>query len=211
VLDQLNLPELGRWDRLDSGGRVIGTHRRVRAPRVRLLGQSLADQTIFEFSDADLVGLVGPDAIPGTRFTLDYQTEMLAVSTSRVEVVPSGFVALSLTHSSRHPRLILAMGGVNGRAVLMEFDTGASRTNIDAQLARELALPEAPNGVRIDTLGIGPLVFAVPSAKVDSKSGIDPTLTPPLLLSVGSDILSQIILTVDYARGQLLVRDARRR
>jgi predicted aspartyl protease len=210
VLDELNLAVLGRWDRLDSDGRVIGTYRRVRAPRVRLLGRTLMDQTVFEFSDPELVGLVGPDALPGTRFTLDYRAEMLAVTNSPVEALPPGFTALPLTHSARHPRLILATGRINGRAVLMEFDTGASRTNIDPQLARELSLPLAPNGVRIDSLEIGPLVFAVPSAKVNPKSGIDPTLAPPIQVSVGSDILARIILTVDFARGQLLVGDARR-
>lgn len=210
VLDQLNLPELGRWERLDSDGRVVGTYRRVRAPKVRLLGKDLADQPIFEFSDPDLVGLVGPDAVPGTRFTLDYRAELLAVSTSHVGVVPRGFDALPLTRSSRHPRLILAMGRVNGQPALIEFDTGASRTNIDPQLARELVLPQTPTGVRIDRIDVGPLVFAVPSAKVNPKSGIDPTLTPPILISVGSDILAQMILTVDYAEGRVLVRDARK-
>jgi predicted aspartyl protease len=210
VLDRLNLPVLGRWDRLDSDGRVIGTYRRVRAPRVRLFGRTLSDQTIFEFSDPDLVGLVGPDALPGTRFTLDYRAEMLAITNSPLEAVPPSFTALPLTHSARHPRLILATGRVNGRAVLMEFDTGASRTNVDPQLVRDLSLPLAPNGVRIDSLEIGHLIFAVPSAKVNPKSGIDPTLALPIQVSVGSDILARIILTVDFARGQILVSEARR-
>jgi predicted aspartyl protease len=211
VLDQLNLPEIGRWESLDSDGQVIGTYRQVRAPAVRLLGQTLSDQTIFEFSDSSLVGLVGPDALPGSRFTLDYRAEVLAVTSSTIATAPPGFLVLPLTRSSRHPRLILAGGRVNSRPVLIEFDTGASRTNIDPQLVRDLALPVTANGVRIDSLAIGPLVFAVPSAKVVPKSGIDPTLTPPIQLTVGSDILAQIILTVDYAGGQLLVRDARRR
>jgi hypothetical protein len=51
LLDKLRLDELGRWNRRDSDGRVIGTYRRVRAPVVRLLGYSLTDQTIFEFGD----------------------------------------------------------------------------------------------------------------------------------------------------------------
>jgi predicted aspartyl protease len=211
LLDQLNLPETGRWDRLGSDGRVVGTYRQVRAPRVRLLGRTLAGQTIFEFGDPDLTGLVGPDALPGSRFTLDYRARALAVSSSPLEVVPPGFVALPLTRSWRHPRLILAMGRVNGRSVLIEFDTGASRTNIDPQLVRDLALPAARNGVRIDSLEIGPLRFVVPSAKVVPKSGIDPTLTLPIQIAVGSDILGRVTLTVDYAEGRLVVRDARRR
>lgn len=205
VLDQLGLPEEGRWDSFGSDGRKIGTYRRARAPSVRLLGRTLTDQPIYEFSDSGLVGLVGTDALPGDRFTLDYRAELLAVGTSAVGPLPAGSFALPLTRSRRHPRMILAMGRVNGRAVLIEFDTGASRTNIDPQLARELALPETSNGVRIDSLGIGPLMFTVPSAKLVPKSGIDPALTPPIQLAVGSDILSQLVMTVDYVSGRLIV------
>ncbi len=95
--------------------------------------------------------------------------------------------------------------------MLTEFDTGASRTNVDPQLVRELALPVAAHGVRIDSLSIGSLVFAVPSAKVVPKSGIDLALTPPVQLAVGSDILAQMVLTVDHARGSILLRDTRAR
>jgi hypothetical protein len=82
LLDRLRLPEPGRWDRLDSDGRVIGSYRRVRAPVVRVLGRTLADQPIFEFSDAAIGGLVGPDALPGSRFTLDYRAGILAITSS---------------------------------------------------------------------------------------------------------------------------------
>jgi hypothetical protein len=82
LLDRLRLPESGRWDRLDSDGRVIGSYRRVRAPVVRVLGRTLADQPIFEFSDAAIGGLVGPDALPGSRFTLDYRAGILAITSS---------------------------------------------------------------------------------------------------------------------------------
>lgn len=210
LLDQLRLPEVGRWDRLDSDGRVIGSYRQVRASRIRLLGQSFADQTIREFTDPALAGLVGPDGLPGTRFTLDYGAALLAVANSPLPKVPTGFVALPLTRSSRHPRLILAAGRVNGRSVLIEFDTGASRTNIDPILVDALGLPPAGNGVRIDSLALGPFVFHVPSARVNPKAGIDPALSPPIQLAVGSDILGQLILTVDYRRGELLLLHARK-
>jgi predicted aspartyl protease len=209
LLDQLRLPKSGRWDRLDSDSRVIGSFRQVRAPVVRLLGRALTDQIIFEFSDATLGGLVGPDALPGTRFTLDYQAGILAVTQSPLQDVPPGFIALPLTRSSRLSRLILASGRVNGHPALIEFDTGASRSNIDPALVQDLKLPTVNNGVRIDSLAIGPFGFAVPSARVNPKAGIDPTLSPPIQLAVGSDILTHLILTVDYARGQLLLRDAR--
>ncbi|MBI3586436.1 MAG: retropepsin-like domain-containing protein [Ignavibacteriales bacterium] len=209
LLDQLQLPELGRWNSFDSDGRVIGSYRKVRAPVVQVLGRTLVDQMIFEFSDATLLGLVGPDMLPGSRFTLDYRAEILAITQSAHQDVPPGFAVLPLTRSSRHPRLILSTGRVNGHPVLIEFDTGASRCNIDPTLVQELHLPMSGNGVRIDSLSIGPFVFTVPSARVNPKAGIDPSLNPPILLAVGSDILKHLILTVDYTRGQLLFFDAR--
>jgi predicted aspartyl protease len=211
LLDKIRLPEVGRWDRLDSDGRVVGSYRRARAPVVRLFGRTLVDQLVFEFSDAGLEGLVGPDALPGTRFTLDYGSSALAVTTSHLQRVPAGVEALPLTRSDRMPRLILAYGRVNGRPILIEFDTGASRTNIDPALVGELNLPPSDNGVRIDSLAIGSLVFSVSSARVNPKAAIDPTLSSPILLSIGSDILAQMIVTVDYSQGQLLIRDARSR
>jgi predicted aspartyl protease len=211
LLDQLRLPEVGRWDRLDSDGRVIGTYRRVRAPVVRLLGRTLTDQTVFEFSDAALGGSVGPGALPGTRFALDYRAGILAITSSHLQEVPAGFTALPLTRSSRLPHLILATGRVNGRPVLIELDTGASRTNVDPALVQELGLPTARHGVRIDSLVLGSLVFAVPSARVNPKGGIDPTLSPPIQLAIGSDILAQVIQLVDYPRERLLLFDARGR
>ena len=209
LVDKLQLPEVGRWDRLDADGQVIGSYRQVRAPLVRVLGWTLVDYTVREFADAELGGLVGPDELPGARFTLDYRAGLLAVSNTPLQDVPSGFTVLPLTRSSRHPRLILASGRVNQRSVLIEFDTGASRTNIDPRLVEELDLPPAGNGVRIDSLAIGPFVFHVPSARVNPKAGIDAALRPPIQLAVGSDILGQLLLTVDYTRGELLLLDAR--
>ncbi len=205
-LDALNLPETGRWNRYDSNGRLVGTFRKLQAPFVLLFGQALMDHTVYEIADTALGGMVGPDQLPGTRFTLDYGAEKVAVSRSPLVSAPPGFTVLPLVQSARFPRLILAMGRLNGREVLIEFDTGKSRTTIDPALAAALGLARTDNGVRIDSLAIGPRVFPVASAKEAVLSGIDSDLTPPIQASVGSDILSQILLTVDYAGGQMLVR-----
>jgi predicted aspartyl protease len=210
VIDELHLTELGRWKRVDASGRAIGTFRRVRASSLVLLGHVLTDQTVFEVADTALGGLVGLDALPGTRFTIDYQSQLLAVTEAPLEDPPPGFITLPLVRSTQHPRLILAMGRVAGRPVLMEFDTGASRTSIDPHLARDLGLVGTANGVRLDSLSLGSLTFAVASARLDAKTGIDPSLSPPLEVSVGSDILAQVVLTVDFSTGRLLLVDTRR-
>ncbi len=207
-LDALRLPETGRWNQYDSNGRLVGAFRKSQAPFVLMFGQAVMDHTIYEIADTALGGLVGPDQLPGTRFTLDYAAEKIAVSRSPVVSAPPGFTVLPLVVSARQPRLILAMGRVNGREVLIEFDTGKSRTVIDPALAATLGLSRTETGVRIDSLAIGPLVFPVASAKEVVLSGIDPDLSPPIQASVGSDILSKILLTVDYAGGQMLISRA---
>lgn len=52
--------------------------------------------------------------IPGTRFTLDYKRELLAVAESGPLVEVSGYGALPLIESPRHSRLILVMGSIRG-------------------------------------------------------------------------------------------------
>ena len=205
VLDRLDLPEVGRWNRLDSDGRIIGTFRRARAPSVRAFGRTHTGEIIYEFADSVLGGLVGPDLLPGTRFTIDYASGIIAVTQRGLDRAPDGFIELPLAHSVRFPRLILAPGRVNGHPVLIEFDTGASRTNIDPALVQKLNLPRSGNGVAVDSLTIGSLSFSVPSARINPKADIDPSLTPPIQLAVGSDIISQLIFTVDYSRGRLLI------
>lgn len=206
LLEHLQLPGDGHWDSYDSDGQVIGRYRRFKAPVIYFLGSVLKNQTIFEFVDNRERGLIGPDAVPGTRFTMDYRAGVLAVTGHPVHRIPNGFTVLPLTRSNRHPRLILTLGYVNGRQVLIEFDTGASRCNIDQVLVRELNLPQSKNGASIDSLQIGPLVFSV-TARVNPKSGIDRTLNPPILLAVGSDILKQFIMTIDYASGLMFLEN----
>lgn len=205
LLDQLQLPETGRWNSYDADGRVIGTYRRFRAPAVRILGHTFADETILELDDTSIAGLVGPAHVPGTRFTLDYGAGIVAVASDRVRHVPAGAVTLPMTRSSLHPHLVLTLGKVNGRSALIELDTGASRTNVDPSLVRELGLPSVEHGVRIRSVELGPFAFDIPSARVNPKAGIDSTLSPPIQLAVGSDVLHQLVLTVDYALGEIVL------
>jgi hypothetical protein len=90
--------------------------------------------------------------------------------------------------------------------VLTEFDTGKSRTVIDPELARQLKLASNERGVQIDSLFIGDTPFAIPSAKLVSLADIDRSLPAPIELSVGSDVMSQLLITVDYATNRLVFR-----
>lgn len=205
-LTQQSLPVDSTWRRLDSDGRVIGVFRRLRGSSVKAFGRALGDLPVFEVNDMIVPGLIGPDLLPGNRFTLDYRAGMLAITNAALGTPSAEFSVLPLVHSSRHPRLVLAYCTIAGRSVLTEFDTGKSRTVIGPELARELRLVSNERGVQIDSLVIGSIPFAIPSAKLVSLADIDTSLPTPIELSVGSDVMSQLLITVDYATNRLIFR-----
>ena len=116
--------------------------------------------------------------------------------------------SVPLVESSRNPGLILFYGSLHGRRVLIQADTGKSRCTIDPGLARDLGLQEDERGFRVDELRIGSFTFKIPSAKEVDLRAIDDSLADPILLGIGSDILNQVPVTVDYIAGRLLFPSA---
>ena len=103
------------------------------------------------------------------------------------------------------PRLILVQGRVNGVEVLIEIDTGKSRTAIDRSFVRRLALEESPRGARVGTVKVGPRSTEVSWARIVDTSGISRELVRPISLGLGSDTLSRFVWTVDYKQGRLWI------
>ena len=62
------------------------------------------------------------------------------------------------------------------------------------------------NGYRIDSLEIGSQRFAVPSAKGVGFGGISDGLDAPILVAIGSDVLKEIVLTVDVDRATVFIQ-----
>jgi hypothetical protein len=54
-------------------------------------------------------------------------------------------------------------------------------------------------------LEIGSRSFDVPAAKLVDLRNIDPSLPEPILVGVGSDVLRQLVWTIDYRTGTLLL------
>ena len=203
--DRLRLPVTGTVRRRSSSGDVVGQFRIGRAERVEALSHVVTGVAIHEFQHPRFAGLYGPTHVPGDRFTLDYQRQVIAVGES-VPGLPLEQGALPLVRSSHHPRLILVEGAVQGKAVLIELDTGKSRTVVDPAWAKSIGLVVgSADTVRVGEVSVGDFVFDVRDAKPVSLGAIDPTLPSPLALSLGSDMLSRVVLTVDYARGRALL------
>jgi hypothetical protein len=205
VFDRLGLRSDGSWTSLSSAGEARGMYRFAEGVGVARPGAEQRLTRVYESGIYDLAGLFGPGDLGGRRFTVDYRSRSLAVSTEGgPEVVPE-YLAIPLVRSDRHPRLILIRGTIEDHPVLIQLDTGKSRTVVNPDLARELGLTHVPHGVAVRSLRIGNLEFSIRSAKEVDQTAIDAELPEPILVGVGSDILSRFPWTVDYDAGLLWI------
>ena len=76
---------------------------------------------------------------------------------------------------------------------------------MDPLLVAALGLPPAKNGYEIREVKIGCYSFSVPSAKEVNFNGIGEGLPHPIMLGIGSDIVSQLVLSVDYSQHIVLI------
>jgi hypothetical protein len=197
VAARLALPVTGEEPSYDSGGTLIRKWRVFRADSVAALGRTWHDQSASEADEPDLDGLFGPFYLLDRRFTLDYQRGLMAVSDSRIPANAPG-ETLPLVASKRLPGMLVVEGFVNGRKVLIQIDTGKSRTCVDRALAQELSLPSNAHGYAVSDIRIGTWKFSVRSARGEDFTGISKDLPSPILLGIGSDVLPQVLMTVDY-------------
>jgi predicted aspartyl protease len=202
VAEELKLQVVDQVRMYDGKGTQIGTSPVYTMDSLKVFGDTLFDQRAVT-SGID-IGLIGPHFVDGGRFTLDTISKCLAISSTRLPE-DAGANIIPLVKSSEFDYLIVVHGFINGRSVLMEIDTGKSRSVIDPELAKELSLPVTENGYRIGAVGLGTLTFEVPSAKASSLRGISDGLPEPMLAGIGADILSQVLFTVDYTRGIVVI------
>ncbi len=205
IAERMKLPIIGESKSFDSSGEVIGTFNVFNVSELIAFGEVWTEVPTQEFRTSDFVGLIGPRFVLNKRFTLDYRNKVIAISKTPLLRGSKADGVLPLIQSPQLQGYILVRGSVNGRKVLMEIDTGKSRTCVDPSLVVFDKLPEAENGYRLNEVKIGPYSFSVPSAKQVDFKGVSEGLPEPILLGIGSDILSQVILTVDYSRQVMIV------
>ena len=203
ITARMKLPIVGESKSYDSSGAMIGTRRAFNVHELGAFGKIWTDVRAYEINTSDIDGLLGPRFLLGQRFTLDYLNKVMAVSDTPLPKGVEASGVLPLIQSPELKGMILVRGAVNGRQVLMQIDTGKSRTCVDPRLVVSDKLPESGNGYRLSEVKIGPYSFSVPSAKQVDFKGLSEGLPEPILLGVGSDILSQVVLTVDYS-GQVM-------
>jgi ABC-type branched-subunit amino acid transport system substrate-binding protein/predicted aspartyl protease len=205
---ELGLKTIGSSHHYDSAGKVIGSPDVYEVETLDAFGQVWTGEVAHAHELSTLAGLIGPKYLLERRFTIDYQRRLMAVTGSQLGKVEET-VILPMIRSPKHEGLILVAGQVNGRQVVIELDTGKSRTVVDTEIVRSLQLPAAKNGYRIDEIRLGQLVFKAPSAKEKSFKGISKGLEKAIGLGIGSDLLAQVVLTVDYRAGMVVLQEHR--
>ncbi len=203
--NRLRLSSVGESKHYDSSGEVIGTFRVFKVPELKVFDKVWVEERAHEYAGTGLIGLIGPRYVYGKRFTLDYQNKVIAVSGSPLPRVEPENSIFPLIQSESLKGLIVIKGLVNGEQVLIEIDTGKSRTCVDSALIKKIDLPEVERGYRIDEIQLGPYSFKVASAKKVSFKGMSDDFAEPILLGIGSDILSQVILSVDYSKQIVMI------
>lgn len=198
VINDLRLPSAGMSRMFDADGTERASVRRVSIAELEVFGQTFPGEFAVEDTPDDLEGFVGPGYVIKGRFTLDYRGKWFAVSTRPSEAsLPE---AIPLHWSDSEPGMIVIGGEANGTPVLLQLDTGKSRTCVDPALARQLGLPRDGAGVRGLTVKIASHSFSIAAAKEVGFGAISTGYPGPILVGVGSDVLSKGVLTVDYPR-----------
>jgi predicted aspartyl protease len=202
---RLGLSSVGESKHYDSSGEAIGTYLVFRVPELVVFDKVWTEEQAHEHRSSGLIGLIGPRYVYGKRFTLDYQNKVIAVSESPFLRIEQENITFPLIQSKDHEGMIIIGGEVNGHQVLIQIDTGKSRTCVDPELVKKIDLPEVKRGYRIDNIQLGLHSFKVSSAKKVSFKGISGDLPEPILLGIGSDILSQVVLSVDYSKQIVMI------
>lgn len=200
LAQSLGLPQIGSSSFSDADGTRMGSNPVFRIKLLEAFGRVWKEQRVQGDSRYPLNGAIGPRLFLGKRFTLDYQKRLLGISESPLpRSLPQSNV-LPMFPARGLEGMIVISGSLNGKEILLQIDTGKSRTCVDPELASSLQLPTSARGFRIENIRIGSSTFSALNAKPLGFKGISQGLPQPILLGIGSDILSQFVWTVDYTR-----------
>jgi hypothetical protein len=143
------------------------------------------DIEMFEMRDDAFEASVGLPALGGKRFTIDYKNRLMGISDRPFDKEGLGI------------------------ETLFQIDTGKSRTTIDEGLIARAGLKENNTffrkGYKVDRVTLGKRSFSVDCAKVSNFNAISRGYPRPILIGIGADILSRIVLTVDYSQKKVFV------
>ncbi len=205
---------------LNADGSLRGDSRIIRVDAIDVLGKRLtnvvgayADWRMFSTEPFD--GAFGLDFFLGERFTLDYLSGEIAVSASPLPDLAGReryLVCDLLDAPENQGRILYVAGVVNGRAATLYLDTGYSHSWIDPGFSGSLPFTEGPGRYRVRRqkvpVELGGKAFLLNDLREDSiRRG--PGFDPPVGVVLGSDFLSEFIVTIDIRSGKIILARAR--
>ena len=209
-----------RTEELNADGSHRGESFRIRVETVSVLGKvfknvagSLSDWQMF--SSEPFNGTVGLDFFLDRRVTLDYRARKVGVTASPLpeKLDPKRYLSVDLVEPSKSQGHILYVRAkVNGREAIVYLDTGYNVSFIDPAFAEGLARVERPGKfkvfrerVPVELGGQTFLLDELRESEVRRGTGFD----LPVAMTLGSDILSHFIVTIDIRVSKLILAVAK--
>ena len=207
VAKQLGLTKVDEITLVDTGGLLIGRFGVFESEKVKVFGRELTGEKIYETFADDIDGLLPPSLLLEYRVTIDYYNKYLGISKNSFPEKGIKKETFPLVVNPLHPGLPVIEGVVNGEKVLIQLDTGCSRTCVDEKLINKLNLPENEWGYEIKDVRLGSFKFRIKNAKKVSFAGISRGYPASIMLTLGSDTLSKVVFTVDYPNKKVFISE----
>jgi hypothetical protein len=205
-----------RSEELNPDGSHRGESWSIRVETVSVLGQvfknvagRLSDWRTF--SSEPFNGTVGLDFFLDRRLTLDYRSGKVGVTASPLpeKLDRKRYLYIDLIEPPKSQgRILYARARVNGRDAIVHFDTGHNVSFIDPDFAQGLARVERPGKFKVFReqvpleLGGQPfLLDELRESPIRRGTGFD----LPVALTLGSDVLSHFIVTIDIRAKKLIL------
>jgi hypothetical protein len=148
-------------------------------------------------------GLLGPRLLAGTRVTIDYQRELVAVSSSDLPAAAiAGASVLDMVPTPITGRIFVWLT-INGTKLFANLDTGASRCVVDSVVWSRITLAGDPDLLSIGELENGGLKIGT-DVKLDDLSDLTTMVPQHIQFVIGADVLKRNLLTLDYVNGRVL-------
>jgi len=193
-----------------SDGTYRYSQKGYRVDRFAVFRTEFDDIEMFEMTDDTFEACAGVQALTEVRFTLDYQKRLMGISRAPFKKDGNGIDEFPLFWNEALKGMIVIEGRVNGLETLFQIDTGKSRTTIDEALIALAGLKENNTlflkGYKVDRITLGGKSFSVECAKVANFTAISKGYPKPILVGIGADILSRIVLTVDYTQKKVFIK-----
>lgn len=202
---QLRLTRIDSWDGSDYLEEASGKYSVFLASRISLFGKSWTNQRAYESKRDGYDGSIGPLYISKERVTLDYKNKFIGAGDSKYDFDKRDASIMQIVKSDKYRGLIVVKGKVNGYEALIQINTGKNNTSIDPRLIKQLNITSTNEGYVIDTITLGNYEFSVPNASNINLKPLDDGFDKPVLLCVGSDILSRVVMTIDYKKNEVIL------